>query len=129
MPEHRRRPFSILELARQLIADAVHWSNDEMALTRVDAKSLLRRYVVGLGFIFVSFAILIAAVFTLAQTVIGALAEYLHGHVIAGLVVSFLLFVLTMGLMMAARHFFLHKPRPKGLVFRRIMGGASESDR
>lgn len=127
MPEHTRRQFSILELMRQLISDAVDWSNDEMALTRVDAKSLLRRYIVGLGIVFVSFAILIAAVFTLAQTVIGALAEYLHGHIISGLIVSLVLFILAFALMIAARYFFTHNARPKGLVFRRIMGRASQS--
>ena len=126
MPEHQRRPFSVLELVRQLIADAVDWSNDEMALTRVDAKSLFRRYLIGLGLVLISFVILIAAVFTLAQTVIGALAEYLHGHIVAGLIVSFILFAITIALMAIARAFFTKKARPKGLVFRRIMGGTAE---
>ena len=126
MPEHQRRSFSVLELVRQLIADAVDWSNDEMALTRVDAKSLLRRYLTGLFLMLISFAILIAAVFTLAQTMIGALAEYLHGHIVAGLIVSFILFAVTMALMAMARSLFTKKAQPKGLVFRRIMGGTAE---
>jgi hypothetical protein len=126
MPERTPRPFSVLELVKQLLKDAVDWSNDEMALTRVDAKSLLRRYLTGLGLILTSFAILIAAVFTLAQTVIGALAEYLHGHIIAGLIVSLILFVVTAALMAVARSFFTNKARPKGLVFRRIMGEKTE---
>jgi Putative Actinobacterial Holin-X, holin superfamily III len=126
MSKDQRQPFSILELIKQLITDAVDWSNDEMALTRVDAKLLLRRYLIGLGLILTSFAILIAAVFTLAQTVIGALAEYLHGHIIAGLIVSLILFVITIILTAAARYFFTAKARPKGLVFRRIMGARPE---
>ena len=126
MPEQQRRHFSILELVKQLIADAVDWSNDEMALTRVDAKSLLRRYLTGLFLILISFAILIAAVFTLAQTMIGALAEYLHGRIVAGLIVSFILFAMTMALMAMARSFFTKKAHPKGLVFRRIMGSTAE---
>jgi hypothetical protein len=126
MSKDQRQPFSILELIKQLITDAVDWSNDEMALTRVDAKLLLRRYLIGLGLILTSFAILIAGVFTLAQTVIGALAEYLHGHIIAGLIVSLVLFVITIIMTAAARYFFTTKVRPKGLVFRRIMGARPE---
>ena len=126
MPDHKPRPFSVFELVTQLIADAVDWSNYEMALTRVDAKSLLRRYLIGLGLMLISFAILIAAVFTLAQTVIGALAEYLHGHIVAGLIVSFILFAITIAFMAIARSLFTKKGRPKGMVFRRIMGGTAE---
>ena len=120
------RDFAILALIKQLINDAVDWSNDELALTRSDAKALLRRYLIALGLLFVSFAILIAAIFTLAQTLIGALAEYLHGHLIAGTIVSLALFILTFALMAAARYLFARKARAKGLVFRRIMGRATE---
>jgi Putative Actinobacterial Holin-X, holin superfamily III len=126
MPKDRRRPFSILELVKQLIADAVDWSNDEMALTRLDAKTMVRRYLFGLGLILTSFAVLIAAVFTLAQTVIGVLAEYLHGHVVAGLTVSLILFIFAFMLIASARHFFKNQAQPRGLVFRRIMGETSE---
>jgi len=111
-----------MALIKKLFTDAVDWSNDELALTRNDAKALLRRYVTGLVCFCISFAILIAAIFTLAQTVIGALAEYLHGHLIAGLMVSFVLFILALIAMAAAHHCFAHKSKAKGLVFRRIMG-------
>jgi len=126
MPEKQQSNFAILTLIKQLISDAVDWSNDELALTRSDAKSLLRRYLIALGLIFVSFAILIAAIFTLAQTLIGALAQYLHGHLIAGAIVSLALFVLTFALMAAARYLFTRKARANGLVFRRIMGQTTE---
>jgi hypothetical protein len=58
--------------------------------------------------------------------VIGVLAEYLHGHVIAGLIVSVVLFAVTVILMAVARYFFISKARPRGLVFRRIMGKMPE---
>jgi Putative Actinobacterial Holin-X, holin superfamily III len=122
MPYNQRQPFSILELVKQLITDALDWSNDEMALTRVDAKSLMRRYILGFTLMMISFAILIAAIFTLAQTVIGALSEFLHGHIVAGLIVSFMLFAITIILLAVARYFFVNKARAKGLVFRRILG-------
>jgi Putative Actinobacterial Holin-X, holin superfamily III len=122
MPYNQRQPLSILELVKKLITDAVDWSNDEMALTRVDAKSLMRRYILGFTLMMISFAILVAAIFTLAQTVIGALSEYLHGHIVAGLIVSFMLFAITVILLAVARQFFVNKARAKGLVFRRILG-------
>jgi hypothetical protein len=122
MPYNKRQPFSILELVKLLITDAIDWSNEEMALTRVDAKSLMRRYLFGISLMVTSFAILIAAIFTLAQTVIGALSEYLHGHIVAGLIVSLILFAITIILLAIARSFFVNRAHPKGLVFRRILG-------
>lgn len=126
MPKSQNSHFQVIELLKRLMRDAVDWSNDEMALTRNDAKTLLRRYVIGLGFILASFAVLIAAIFTLAQTLIGALAEYVHGHIIAGLIVSLVLFMITLLMMAIARYLFTHKTRVKGLIFRRIMGRTSE---
>jgi|GEM_PF-3109298 len=126
MSKDQSRPFSVLELAKQLITDAIDWSNDEMALVKLDAKALLRRYLVGLGLILTSFAILIAAVFTLAQTVIGALATYLNGHIIAGLIVSIVLFGITLAMLILARYVLTHKVKARGLIFRRIVSGKTE---
>jgi hypothetical protein len=89
------KKLAILELVKQLLRDALEWSQVEIELTRVDAKAMMRNYIVALGLVFTSFAILIAAMFTLAQTVIGAIATYVHGHVIAGLIVSVALFALN----------------------------------
>jgi hypothetical protein len=108
LTEYQRKPSCIVESVRQLMRNAIDWSNDEMALTRVDDKSFFRRYVVGLGLLLASFAILIAAAFTRAQTVMGSLAEYHHGHIAAGLLVSLTLFILTIGLMAAMQYSFYH---------------------
>ena len=126
MPKHHRTPFSILDLVKQLITDAVHWSNDEIALTRLDASRMMRRYVFGLALILTSFAILIAAVFTLAQTLIGPLAAYLNGHVAAGLIVSLVLFGMALVLVLLARYVITYKVKAKGMIFRRIISGRTE---
>lgn len=126
MPKNRRSRLSILVLFKQLAVDAVNWSQEELALTRSDAKSLFKRYLIALCFIFFGFALLIAAIFTLAQTLIGALAVYLHGHLIAGLIASLTMFVLTFAMLAAARYLFMHKARARGIVFQRFMSDATE---
>lgn len=119
-PMHKRN--SISGLLKQLLQDALEWSQAEIELTRADAKAMMRNYIIALALLVVSFAILIAAVFTLAQTVIGALAAYVHGHLSAGLIVSAALFGLTLILIAIARYFLTRKSRSKGLIFRRITG-------
>lgn len=126
MPEAGHRNRGIFRLLRQLIQDAIAWSEAEVEFTRADAKAFLRSYIVAFGFIFVGFAMLIAAVFTLAQTIIGALASYVHGNTIAGLIVSVGLFALTILLLAAARHFLTRKASSQGMIFRRLTGGGKE---
>ncbi len=116
----KRQP--ILGLVKQLLQDALQWSQTEIELTRLDAKEMMRNYIIALALFFTSFAILIAAVFTLAQTVIGAIATYVHGHVMAGLIVGIVLILLTILLLATARFFLTRKSRSKGLIFRRIKG-------
>jgi uncharacterized membrane protein YdjX (TVP38/TMEM64 family) len=122
MPEHGHRKLAIFRLLQQLIQDAVAWSEAELAFTRADAKAFVRSYVFALALIFAGFAMLIAAIFTLAQTIVGALAIYVHGHTIAGLIVSFGLFGLTLLLLAAARYFVTRKASSKGMIFRRLTG-------
>jgi uncharacterized membrane protein len=126
MPEAGRRKSAIFRLLRQLVQDAIVWSEAEVAFTRADAKVFLRNYSVALGFIFSGLAVLIAAVFTLAQTIIGALASYVHGDTIAGLIVSVVLFGLTILLLAAARHFLTRKAPSQGMIFRRLTGADKE---
>lgn len=126
MPEPGHRKSAILRLLRQLVHDAIVWSEAEVAFTRADAKAILRSYIVAFGFIFGGFSVLIAAVFTLAQTIIGALASYVHGNTIAGLIVSVGLFGLTLLLLAAARHFLTRKTSSKGVIFRRLTGVGKE---
>ncbi len=116
----KRQP--ILELVKQLLQDAFQWSQTEIELTRLDAKAMMRNYIIALALFFTSFAILIAAVFTLAQTVIGAVAAYVHGHIVAGLIVTVVLILLTILLLATARYFLTRKSRSKGLIFRRLKG-------
>jgi len=97
-----------------------------LELTKQDAKALVRRYVIAVGLVFAAFAVLTAAIFTLAQTLIGALAVYLYGHVVAGLVVSLIMFGLTIGLLLIARYTATRKTTPKGVVFLRLQGRASK---
>lgn len=126
MPEAGHRKSAIFRLLRQLVQDAIVWSEAEVAFTRADAKAFLRSYAVALGFIFGGFAVLIAAVFTLAQTIIGALASYVHGNTAAGLIVSIGLFGLTILLLSAARHFLTRKASSQGMIFRRLTGADKE---
>ena len=116
--------FSILDFFRRLIDEAVAWSNEELELTKQDAKALVHRYMMALGLMIGGFSVLTAGIFTLAQTLIGALALYLYGHVIAGLVVSLAMFVVTAGLFLLARHLITQKTTPKGMVFLRLQGRA-----
>ena len=113
---------AILGLLNQLLQDAIQWSQAEIELTRSDAKAMMRNYTIALGLFLLSFAILIAAMFTLAQTVIGAIADYVHGHVIAGLIVGISLTFLAVLLIATARYFLTRKSQSKGLVFRRLKG-------
>ena len=120
-PKLDMRNPSLLELLKQLIQEATAWSNAEIALTRLDAKSLVRNYVVAAGFMFFGFAVLIAAIFTLAQSIIGGLAAYVYGHTVAGLVVSLVLFGLTAACFSAALFFITRKKRVKGVIFQRLL--------
>lgn len=113
---------SMLEFVKQLLENAVQWSQAEIELTRLDAKAMVRNYIIALALIFVSFAILIVALLTLAQTLIGAIAAYVHGHIFAGLIVSAVLFGLTMLMLVMARYFIMRKTASRGLIFRRITG-------
>lgn len=116
------KEYAILGLVKQLFQDALHWSQAEIELTRADAKAVMRNYIIALALFFTGFAILVAALFTLAQTVIGAIADYVHGHILAGLIVSAALFGLTLLVLATARYFLTRKSRSKGLIFRRIRG-------
>jgi uncharacterized membrane protein YdjX (TVP38/TMEM64 family) len=116
----KRQP--ILGLVKQLLQDAFQWSQTEIELTRADAKAVMQNYIIALALFFTSFAILIAAVFTLAQTVIGAISAYVHGHIVAGLIVSATLIGFTMLLLATARYFLTRKSRSKGLIFRQLKG-------
>ena len=115
--------FALFGLLQQLAQDALAWSEAEVAHTRADAKAHLRGYALALGFMFAGFSVLIAAVFTLAETIIGALASYVHGNTIAGLIVSLGLFVITLTLLVTARYFLTRKTTSKGMIFRRLTGG------
>lgn len=98
------------------------WSDNELRLTKMDAQALLRRFLLGVGLLFFGFAALIATIFTLAESMIGALADYVHGNFVAGLIVSAALFAAT-ALIIAIAYVVLTKtPPPKGMVFRRILG-------
>jgi Putative Actinobacterial Holin-X, holin superfamily III len=116
------KKYGILGLLKQLLQDALEWSQTEIELTRTDAKAVMNNYITALALFFAAFAILIAALFTLAQTVIGAIATYVHGHIIAGFIVSAVLFGLTLLLLAIARYFLTRKSGSKGLIFRRITG-------
>jgi hypothetical protein len=122
MPKTRKNHISFLELAKQLLFGALGWSNDEMLLTKLDARALLRRLAFGLGLLLASFAFLIAAVFTLAETLIGALADYLHGNLLAGLIVSAGLFCITALIAYFAYAWITRKPVSKGVIFRKLLG-------
>lgn len=111
---------AILHLVKQLLQDALQWSQAEIELTRSDARALMKNYIIALALLFVGFAILIAALFTLAQTIIGAIATYVHGYLFAGFIVSAILFGLTLITLATARYFLTRKSRSKGLIFRRI---------
>ena len=112
---------SLLELVKQLLLGALGWSSLELKLAKTDAKALLRRFLLGISLLFAGFAILIAAVFTLAETLIGALADYVHGNLIAGLIVSAALFAITALIVTLAYAFVTRRPVPKGVVFRRLL--------
>lgn len=116
------KDISIIRLVRQLVQDALAWSQAEIELTRKDAMAMVRNYIIALALIFVGFAMLIAALLTLAQTVIGAIATYVQGHTLAGLIVSVALFGLAMLVLILARYFFTRKSHSMGLIFRRISG-------
>lgn len=122
MARPHKASFSVFDFTKRLIDEAVAWSNDELELTKQDAKAMLRRYLIALGLVFAGFAILTAGIFTLAQTLIGALALYLYGHVVAGLVVSLVMFAMTAGLLLLARYMVTRKTNPKGIVFLRLQG-------
>ncbi len=126
MARPNKSSFSILDFAKRLIDEAVAWSNDELELTKQDAKAMVHRYVIALGLVLAAFAVLTAAIFTLAQTLIGALARYLYGHVVAGLVVSLVMFGLTLGLLLIAKSTATRKAMPKGLVFLKLQGRGSK---
>ena len=126
MPETGHPKLVLFRLLQQLVHDIVAWSEAEMAYTRADAKAFLRSYVFAFGSIFAGFSVLIAAVFTLAETIVGALAAYVHGHTIAGLIVSLSLFVVTFLFLVAARYFLTRKASSKGMIFRRLTGGEAK---
>ncbi len=122
MPKSRLRSPVVLELVKQLLAGVLGWSSDELRLTKIDARALLHRYLFAIGLLFTSFAIMIAAIFTLAETLIGALAEYVHGNLIAGLIVSLGLFCIVAVMIAVAYSFITKKPAPQGVVFRHLLG-------
>jgi hypothetical protein len=125
MPKSASPDISLFELVKTLLMGALGWSNNELAMAKLDAKALLNRVLWGAALLFAAFAMLTAAIFTLAETLIGALADYLHGNLPAGLVVSASLFCLT-GLLMAVGYFSLKtRPKPQGIVFRKLLGSKS----
>lgn len=113
---------AVLELAKQILLGLLGWSRDEVRLTKLDARALLHRYLFGLGLLFASFAILTAAIFTMVQTLIGALADYVHGNLVAGLIVSLGLFGITALMIAVAHSSITKKPVAQGVVFRHLLG-------
>lgn len=113
---------AVLALVKQLLAGVLDWSGDELRLAKLDARVLLRRYLFAIGLLIASLALLTAAIFTLAQTLIGALAEYVHGNFVAGLIVSLALFGITALMVAVAYSSIMKKLTPQGMVFRRLLG-------
>ncbi len=128
VPRSRGAKSSILEVVKLLFLEALGWSNEELRLTKLDAKTLLHRYLLGLGLLFAGLAVLTATIFTLAETLIGALADYVHGNLIAGLIVSALLLGLTMLLLGLAYAHVTNSSNPRGVVFRKMLG-SQDTDR
>ncbi|MEO6607518.1 MAG: phage holin family protein [Aestuariivirga sp.] len=122
MPERRAKNTPIFELVKKLLMGALGWSSDELSLTKLDAKALLNRVLLGAGLLFFAFAMLTAAIFTLAETLIGALTDYLHGNFAAGLVVTVGLLLITALLMAFAYSSIKATPAPRGVIFKRLLG-------
>jgi uncharacterized BrkB/YihY/UPF0761 family membrane protein len=125
MAKSRQPDSPIIALLRHLIDEAVAWSHAELGLAREDARRLLRRYLVGLGMLLSGFAIFIAGLITLAQALIGVLADYLQGHVMAGLAVGLATLAVALACLVIARLFFRIPARPQSAVFQRLLRQAA----
>jgi hypothetical protein len=115
------------ELFKELAGDWKRWLDAELALAKAEAGLRVRGYAAGLGVVFASLAILIAAIVVLAQAGVAALMPYVSGPAIAGLAVGIILLVIVAALALLAKSLLINKTRPIGLVFRWLTGDESES--
>ena len=115
------------DLFKELANDGKRWLDAELALAKAEAGLRLRDYALGLGIALVSLVILITATVILAQACVVALAPYVTGPAVAGVVVAILLLGIVVILALVAKYLLVSKTPPTGLVFRWLMGNAPES--
>ncbi len=115
------------ELFKDLAGDGKRWFEAELALAKAEAGLRLRGYALGLGVIFASIVVLIAAVVILAQAGVAALIPYVSSPPVAGAVVGLVLLAVVAGLAFTARYLLISKTPPTGLIFRWLTGDVPKS--
>jgi Putative Actinobacterial Holin-X, holin superfamily III len=89
-------------LLSKLVKDGASWVRAELAVTKAETDSFLRRIALGVIAGLAAFVILIVAVTILFQSVVALLGVYLGDVVMAGVIVGLGLFVLCIVLVWAA---------------------------
>lgn len=126
MSQAQRDPATA-DLLRKLASDGACWAEAELALTRAEAGSLLRRVALGLAVAVVAFLLLIVALIVLVQAAVAAIAPLAGSEALAGLIVAVVLVAAVAGLAYWARSLVLAtKARPASLVLRWISGTGSQ---
>jgi len=116
------------ELVKDLAGDGKRWFDAELALAKAEAGLRLRGYAAGLGVVFASIVILVAAIVVLAQAAVAALIPHMSSPAVAGVVVGLVLLLVVAGLAFTARHLLVSKTPPTGLIFRWLTGDDPKSN-
>lgn len=109
------------QLIKRLAGDGARIAESELALALLEAKKIIRSYVVAVVVAALSLVVMIVALAVLAQGVALMLTPYLGSAGYAFLGVGLMLALITFAMIFIANHWLLKKHAPVGLIFKWLM--------
>ena len=116
----------IVRLIERLASEGRAWAEAEVALAQAEIIELKAQAIGAARYLALGAAAIIAALLALTQSVINLLGAYLHGPGVAALLVGFILMLVALGFMRAARRSLSW--RAESIFFRWFGGGTTPGD-
>ncbi len=122
MPNSTTEPLELSQLLKKLVGDGARWADAEITLAQAEAGLILRGYMAGVAVSLLCFALSITTLVIFAQAGAIALLSYINNPVFAYLTMGLALTTIVVILTLLARHLFIRKQRPVGIIFKWLAG-------
>lgn len=101
-----------------LAEDGARAAEAELALSRAELATIIRRYMLGIAAGIASVGALMLTLALLAQASAIAMIPYVGNAALAYLIVAIVLAVITVSLILIAKNYLMKKHEPIGLIFK-----------